>query len=312
MARVSFAERLRAADLVLGEGSLYERLRREPAVRFDPEIAHAVLVYDDDARAVLERTHREYLDIGQELGLTMLTTSDTWRANRERHDRSPFRAHPVNEDNVRFLQELRASYGADAAPILIGGSTGPRGDAYRPEESLDRAEAAAFHAPQVEALASAGPDYLIANTLPAVREARGIADAFAATGVPYILSFVVRPDGTVLDGTPLADAIRLIDETAPEPPAVYGVNCVHPTALLEALAAVGDASGRVGYYQANASALSPDELDGREELDADPPAELAARIREVRDRFGVTGLGGCCGTGTEHIAAIARACAVAA
>ncbi len=76
---------------MLGEGSLYERLRREPAVRFDDEIAHATLVYDDAARAVLERTHREYLDIGQALGVPMLTATDTWRANRERQDRSPFR-----------------------------------------------------------------------------------------------------------------------------------------------------------------------------------------------------------------------------
>ena len=79
---------------MLGEGSLYERLRRDPAVRFDPEMAHATLVYDDASRAVLERTHREYLDIGQAHGVPMLTATDTWRANRERQDRSPFRDAP--------------------------------------------------------------------------------------------------------------------------------------------------------------------------------------------------------------------------
>jgi homocysteine S-methyltransferase len=305
---VSFAERLRAADLILGEGSLYERLRREPAVQFDPELAHATLIYDDAARAVLERTHREYLDIGQAHRLPMLSASDTWRANRERQDRSRFREHPVNEDNVRFLQALRASYGPDAAPILIGGSFGPRGDAYRPGEALTRHDGAAFHAPQVEALASATPDFLIANTLPAVSEARGMADACAATGVPYLLSFVVRADGTVLDGTPLAEAIALIDDTAPVPPAGFGVNCVHPTVLARALKATGPAAVRVVYFQANASALSPEELVGSEELVGDGPAELADAICTVRDHFGIRALGGCCATGTEHIAAIATAC----
>ena len=299
-------ERLLADTPMLGEGSLYERLRREPAVRFDDDIAHATLVYDDAARAVLERTHREYLDIGQAHGLPMLTTADTWRANRERQDRSPFRAHPVNGDNVRFLQQLRASYGAAAAPIMIGGSIGPRGDAYRPEEALDRETAAAFHAAQVAALAEAGPDYLIANTLPALSEAHGIADAFAATGLPYILSFVVRPDGTVLDGTPLRRAIERIDAATDTPPAGYGINCVHPSVLVDALAGAGDAARRVVYYQANASALSPDELDGRDELDADEPEALAAAMHDVGARFGIRALGGCCGTGTEHIAALAR------
>ncbi len=234
---MTFAERIRAVDLMLGEGSLYERLRRDPGVRFDADMAHATLVYDDASRAVLERTHREYLDIGQAHGVPMLATTDTWRANRERQDRSPFRDHPVNGDNVRFLRDLRASYGAGATPILVGGSIGPRGDGYRPHEALGREAAAAFHAPQVAALAEAGPDYLIANTLPAVVEARGIADAFAATGLPYILSFVVRADGTVLDGTPLERAIDDIDAATASAPAGYGINCVHPSLLAEALAA---------------------------------------------------------------------------
>ncbi len=306
MRRMPTFEHLLAAAPMLGEGSLYERLRREPAVRFDDHVAHATLVYDDAARDVLERTHREYLDIGQAHGLPMLTTADTWRANRERQDRSPFRAHPVNGDNLRFMQDLRSSYGPAAAPIMIGGSIGPRGDAYRPQEALERAAAAAFHAPQVAALAEAAPDYLIANTLPAVSEALGIADAFAATGLPYIVSFVVRPDGTVLDGTPLRRAIEAIDGATSAAPAGYGINCVHPSVLGDALAAAGDAAERVAYYQANASALSPDELDGRDELDADEPEALAAAMYDVGARYGIRALGGCCGTGTEHIEALAR------
>lgn len=308
MQRMTTFERLLSAHLLLGEGSMYERLRREPAVRFDVEVAHATLVYDDAARAVLERTHREYLDIGQAHRVPMLTATDTWRANRERQDRSPFREHAVNGDNVRFLQDLRSSYGTGAAPIMIGGSIGPRGDAYRPREALDRETAAAFHAPQVAALAEAGPDYLIGNTLPAVSEAHGIADAFAATGLPYIVSFVVRPDGTVLDGTPLRRAVETIDAATSSAPVGYGINCVHPSVIGDALAAAGDAAQRVVYFQANASALGPDVLDGRDDLDADDPDVLAAAMHDVRIRFGIPALGGCCGTGTEHIAALARAC----
>jgi S-methylmethionine-dependent homocysteine/selenocysteine methylase len=303
---VALIDGLLDARRMLGEGSMYERLRRDPAVRFDAEMAHATLIYDDASRAVLERTHREYLDIGQAHGVPMLTATDTWRANRERQDRSPFRDHPVNQDNVRFLQGLRASYGADAVPILIGGSIGPRGDAYRPEEALAREAAAAFHTPQVTALAEAGPDYLIANTLPAVGEARGIADAFAATGLPYILSFVVRADGAVLDGTPLQVAIDEIDAATSSAPAGYGINCVHPSLLADALEAAGSAAGRIVYYQANASALGPEELDGRDELDADAPEALARSMHEVAARFGIRALGGCCGTGTEHLVALAR------
>ena len=297
---MSSFERLLAATPMLGEGSLYERLRREPAVQFDDHVAHATLVYDDAARAVLERTHREYLDIGQAHGVPMLTATDTWRANRERQDRSPFRAHPVNGDNVRFMQDLRASYGAGAAPIMIGGSIGPRGDAYRPQEALDREVAAAFHAPQVAALAEAGPDYLIAEH-PA-RGQRGARHRRRVRGhrpaVHRQLRRAARRHG--LDGTPLRRAIETIDAATSSAPAGYGINCTHPSAVGGALDATGDAAERVVYYQANASALGPDELDGRDELDADDPDALAAAMHEVRIRFGIRALGGCCGTDGAH------------
>jgi len=43
------------------------------------------------------------------------------------------------------------------------------------EQGLSREEAELFHSWQVDQLASAGADYLIAETLPNVEEARGIA-----------------------------------------------------------------------------------------------------------------------------------------
>jgi len=76
-----------------------------------------------------------------------------------------------------------------------------------------------------------------------------------------------------------------------------------------ALATAGATAARVLFFQANTSALPPEELVGRPDLVGDGPDELAAAIRAVRDRYGVRALGGCCGTGPEHIAAIARACA---
>jgi len=63
---------------------------------------------------------------------------------------------------------------------------------------------------------------------------------------------------------------------------------------------------RVIGLQANASAKSPEELEGRRHLDADPPEMLADAIFRLRRRFGTKILGGCCGTDDRHIAWIAR------
>jgi len=86
-----------------------------------------------------------------------------------------------------------------------------RGDAYRPEEALTESDAADFHKPQAAMLAESGVDYLMAATLPAVSEARGMAKTFSDLKIPYVISFVIRPDGTLLDGTPLHRAIDQID-----------------------------------------------------------------------------------------------------
>jgi len=294
---------------VMGEGSLYERLRRDPAVRFDEHIAHAGLIYDDASRDVLTGVHRQYLDIGREHAIAMLSGSPTWRANKERVARSAFAGERVNRDAVRFMLELRRQHYGDDAPIRIAGQCGPRADAYRPEEARDTETAEAFHRDQIEELADGGAEFLMALTLPAFPEAFGIARVMAATGLPYVISFVIRPNGTLLDGTGLDDAVERIDNGTPRPPDTYNVNCVHASVFASALAVLGArnpaARARVSGLHANTSARSPEELDGLDVLETEAPADFGTNMWKLRTDLGATVLGGCCGTSTEHMSALA-------
>lgn len=307
---MDFEASLKMTDVMLAEGSIFERLRRHPSLEFDPFLAHATLIYDEAAAQILERTHREYLDIGQEYGLPMIALADTWRASRERIQLSAYDGYPVNQDNARFLCEVRDSYGQDGPPIFVAGQLGPKGDAYRPEAALPADEAAKFHAYQAQAFIETDVDLLVAATLPAHSEALGLAKAMSATGLPYILSFVVRDSGTLLDGTPLEDAIRRIDDSISRPPTGYHINCVHPTVFGSALrhtqAKYELISTRLVGFQANTATLNPEELDGSEELLTEEPDVFGNLMRQVYQEFGTTILGGCCGTGTEHIEHIAR------
>lgn len=128
----------------------------------------------------------------------MLLSTPTWRAGRQRITAVGLTGRDLNGDNSRFLAELRDSYGDYAQQVAICGPMSCRGDAYSPAEA-----AAEFHTWQADALAAAGVDFLLAATLPALSEAIGLAQAQAATGQPYVISFVARPEGTLLDGTPL-------------------------------------------------------------------------------------------------------------
>ncbi|MGZ8869355.1 MAG: homocysteine S-methyltransferase family protein, partial [Thermoanaerobaculia bacterium] len=89
---------------MLTEGSVYELLRRDPRIVFDPHIAHAGLIYDDASRALLAGVHAAYIEIARERGLPIIAFADTWRASAARIAISAFRGRAVNRDNLEFLR----------------------------------------------------------------------------------------------------------------------------------------------------------------------------------------------------------------
>lgn len=300
------AQALARHDTILAEGSVYELLRRDSRVSFDPDIAHAGLVYDDLLRTLLAEVHREYIRIANEAGLPIIAFADTWRASEERIARSRFAGRDVNGDNVRFIRGLAEEAGDD---VIVAAYTGPRGDGYRPDQAPRRDEARTIHAAQIEALAISGVDLIVAATLPSLEEARGIASLLARSGIAWMLSFVVRRDGTLLDGTLLGEAISRIDDDSIRLPIGYAINCIHPDVFCDAARAAGGAARRIIALQANASSLSPEELDGSDTVEGDGPEEWAAAMVEARRVATLPIVGGCCGTSPDHIRALVEAIA---
>jgi len=298
-----------AAPAVLGEGSIYERLRRHPGVPFDRSVGTGALVCDARCRDLLAAVHRGYLQVGLDHGLPVLLQTDTWRASGTRIAASAWSGSDLNRANVELVQSIAAEGRAKGGTVIVGGLVGPAGDAYAPAGALTRTEARAYHAEQAEALAAAGVDLLIAATLPALAEALGIAEALTATGLPTLISFVVRPTGALLDETPLSDAVAAVLGLVDPPPAGFLLNCVHPRVADAALVASPRAVHHVLGLLANTSARSPEELDGLEVLETADPEPFAREIVDVAGTHGLSLLGGCCGTGDEHIDALARALA---
>ncbi|WP_170337290.1 homocysteine S-methyltransferase family protein [Ruegeria arenilitoris] len=295
--------------LILGEGSMYERLRRGVSGSFDPHIAHAGMIYDEIGRQVLFDTHRGYLNIGQQYGVPMIAGTPTCRASADRVAKSRFADKPVNTDAYASMKEVKASYGPDASPILIAGVTGPFGDGYLPDEAPDTQSAIELHAPQVEELAKTGIDFFKAQILPSFQEAKGIAQVLSSTGLPYVLSFVIRPDGCILDGTPTDIAIDVIDNETQRPPSNYAINCVHASVFSSTYRTAYDryqsAAQRIVGFDANSSAKTPEELEGLDEIDTEAPEDFGENLASLHQLFGISYLGGCCGSSTSHISSLA-------
>ena len=301
-----FESLLQTEKHLLSQGSVYELLRRSPEVVFDPQIFHAGLIYDKGAAQVLARVFRSYIETAVASNLSIVIGTTTWRANAERIKASAFAGREVNEDNVKFLNDIRNSYEDTGISVLLYGEIGPRGDAYKPDEALDTKSAQTFHLEQIERLASGEIDYLQASTLPAISEATGIALAMSKTGIPYALSFVVGRNGRLLDGTMLSDAMRQIDDAVGDNSARYAINCVHPSALHLALDQNPEVEGRIISFCGNTSDLNPEELDGLEEIETQDPRDFALVNKKLLEAHDIPIIGACCGSGPEHIREIAN------
>lgn len=293
---------------IITEGSIIERLKREFHYPLDNALANALMIYDEKGKELLESIYREYIDIAESSDLPIMLLTPTWRANKVRTKKANVDMKKINTDAFLFVDKIRKSYGGFSEKIFIGGLTGCKGDAYKPEEALSENEAYEFHKEQMNILANAGVDFLFASTLPALTEAVGIAKAMSETKVDYVISFVIRDNGKLLDGTLLTDAIKRIDNSVSAPPLFYLTNCIHPDVLHKSYSNLEDKDNilrnRLFGIQANASDKSPEELDTLEFLDADAPDNWAKRMIDLNKKYNLKIFGGCCGTDARFISSV--------
>ena len=144
--------------------------------------------------------------------------------------------------------------------------------------------------------------------MPAINEAAGMALAMEKTGLPYIISFMIRDNGKLMDGTSINDAIYQIDKTVKRKPLCYITNCIHPKVLYKALDKEFNKTElvreRFKGIQANTSELPPEVLDDSTVLVCSDCNSLAEDIIELNELVNIKIYGGCCGTDDTHIRAI--------
>jgi S-methylmethionine-dependent homocysteine/selenocysteine methylase len=303
---MDFAASFKANDAFLLEGAIGERLKREYNIKLDDKIAMAGLIYDSHAKQALADIFEGYLKIAEDYHLPFLATTPTRRANKERINLSDC-SEDIIADNVRFLQQIRNGAKTD---MYVGGLMGCKGDAYKATDILSVEEAEEFHSWQAELFQKAGADFLLAGIMPAISEAVGMAKAMEKTGLPYLISFMIRKDGKLIDGTTIHHAIQRIDSETKRKPIGYMTNCIHPIILKDALACPFNQTELVKErfcgIQANTSPLSPEELDNCEDLKSSDAINLANAMMELNEYFTPKIFGGCCGTDKSHMVEIAK------
>ena len=295
----TFSQALAHYPLILSECAVSERLRRQPDVELHPTLFNTPLIYQETGRQRLEEIYFSYIEAARNALLPLLLCAPTWRVDKARIEEAGM-VPTINEDAVKFMAGLRERYAEAASPIIAGALLAPRNDCYSAAAALDRHTSAEAHGWQIDRLAATEAEVIIAQTMPAVSEALGMADRLGRTDKAYVISFVIDKSAKVLDGTPLAEAVDIIDQEAARAPSGYMVNCVYPTFIRAAQQPPGLFRRLIGI-QANASSKDHSELDGAADLQQDPLGEWGTEMLRLNKEFGVKILGGCCGTDHTYL-----------
>lgn len=199
------------------------------------------------------------------------------------------------EINCRAVEIAKTAAGDRA---LVTGDIGPCGLLLPPVGEANEGAIAEAFTVQASALAAAGVDLLLVETMFDLREAVAAVKAACATGLATVASmtFVTRPRGTfTIMGNPLAESLQTLADLGA---VAVGCNCsVASAEMVGMIRALGDRVQVPFVAQPNAgrprTTLDGAAYDASEESFAEDlvaMSELGARV-----------VGGCCGTTPEFI-----------
>jgi homocysteine S-methyltransferase len=238
--------------------------------------------------------HEQYLQAGAQI-----IETNTFGANSFRLDRFGLRDRVAdfNRAGVAIArQSVEAFAEKQGTQAFVAGAVGSLGVRLQPEgETTPEAARAAF-AEQIAALAAAGVDLLILETMMSVAEAEQavLAARDVAPALKLAVLFTVNDDGNLLDGaTPEAAALRMAELGAD----AVGCNCsTGPATVLSTIERMHAVTALPLVAMPNAGL--PRDVEGRV-IYMSSPEYMASFARKFL-RAGASWVGGCCGTTPAH------------
>lgn len=244
--------------------------------------------------AIVREIHWDYVQAGAQA-----ITTNSFGANRFK-----LAGHNLH-DRIHDLNRTAAILAKEAAQdkAYVIGSVGPLGVRMEPWGPTSFEEAKAAFYEQVNGLVSGGVDVVALETFSDISEIQQaiLAVRECRPDLPIIGHLVINPDGSTPLGTPIEWAIKKLDEWHVD---VVGLNCsVGPAPMMTAVARIRSSTQKPICLQPNAGL--PKTVEGRQIYMSTP--EYMAEFAKNFLQAGVQFVGGCCGTGPEHIKAMANA-----
>lgn len=247
--------------------------------------------------ALVAEVHREYIEAGSQVIQT-----NTFGANRYKLAAHNLEAK-MAEINRAGVELARRVVMASFKEVLVAGDVGPLGVRLAPFGRVQPEQARAVFAEQIVALAGAGADLIIIETMSDLHEIKeAVLAARQVCDLPVVASMTfTRDDRTILGDSP-ARVAQTLQEAGAD---LIGVNCSGgPAQIWRILRQMRQAVPRA-RFSVMPNAGWPEQVGGRIMYPANPDyfGEYALAFCEA----GASLIGGCCGTTPQHIAAMRQA-----
>jgi methionine synthase / methylenetetrahydrofolate reductase(NADPH) len=254
--------------------------------------------------AAVADIHREYIEAGAQLIIT-----NTFGANRFKLSKHGLENRLVEINRAGVELARRAVAASFKENVLVAGDVGPLGVRIAPYGRVKPEEARAAFAEQIQALADAGADLIVIETMSdlyeiqeAIHAAKSVVGPNHDLPLPIVASVTFTRDDRTLLGDSPSQVAQKIHEVGAD---VIGVNCSGgPSQLLRILKQMKQAVPE-GKFWVKPNAGWPEQVGGRimYPADADYFGNYAISFRDA----GASVVGGCCGTTPQHIAAMKKA-----
>lgn len=252
--------------------------------------------YNASHPEVVRAMAKAYFDAGSDLVLT------------NSFGGSPFMVRKYGYgERVQEFNRLAAEHVRSQAPSgrHVVGSVGPTGEFLEPLGEVGEAEMYDAFAEQMTALEAGGAEALLIETMTALEEAAlAIRAARENTGLAVLatMTFDRGPRGffTMMGVTPQRAATELRAAGAD----IVGTNCGNGIERMIEICSEMRAAGE-GYLAVHSNAGIPDMRNGCI-VYPETPEFMAERFKTLAG-MGANIVGGCCGTGPEHIRALHEA-----
>jgi 5-methyltetrahydrofolate--homocysteine methyltransferase len=258
---------------------------------------------------VVAQVHRSFLEVGCDVietdtfGSMSVVLAEYGLADRGRE---------LTRTAAELACAVRDEFSTPERPRWVAGSMGP-GTKFPTLGQISYAEFRDTYEEQALGLLEGGVDLLLIETqfdLLSVKAAvNGARRAMVTLDrvVPLQAQVTIELTGRMLPGTEIGAALTVLDAMQVD---VVGLNCATgPVEMSEALRHLSGAS-RVPIACVPNAGL-PSVIDGKMHYDLTPEG-LAEHLHRFVTEFGVSAVGGCCGTTPAHLAAVVERCAEAA